>query len=303
VVDVRAAPITPLDVLCASGTSYFGVPVVPYIPGVQGAGIVAESDRFAPGTAVWFQTSAGMRAGNGSMAELAVAAEADLLAVPPTVDLSKAAALGLSSVAAWAALTERAHLQEGETVVVLGAGGTVGQVAVQAARLLGAGRVVAATRTPEGRATAEQQGADATVDLSSTHDLDATAQAIRDACLGDADLVIDPVFGLAATAGLRALRHGGRLVHLGAASGPEATFDSATIRSRSLSIIGYTNSSLDSTRTLETLRTVLEHVAAGRLDLAYDQIPLEDVTNGWVAQASGRARRRIVLTTGDDSAE
>jgi NADPH:quinone reductase-like Zn-dependent oxidoreductase len=68
-VATRAVPITPLDILCASGTSYFGAPKVPYIPGVQGVGVVRESDRLTRGTGVWFPTTAGMAPGDGSMAE------------------------------------------------------------------------------------------------------------------------------------------------------------------------------------------------------------------------------------------
>ena len=70
-VEVRAAPITPLDMLCASGTSYFGAPALPYVPGVQGVGVVAEDGELPAGTPVWFATSAGMAPGDGSMASLA----------------------------------------------------------------------------------------------------------------------------------------------------------------------------------------------------------------------------------------
>ena len=70
-VEVRAAPIAPLDLLCASGTSYFGQQPLPYVPGVQGVGVVAESDDHAPGTRVWFATHAGMKPVDGSLAEWA----------------------------------------------------------------------------------------------------------------------------------------------------------------------------------------------------------------------------------------
>ena len=67
---VRAAPITPLDRLCAGGTSYFGRPAMPYVPGVQGVGTVEHgTDAIPAGTLVWFATSAGMAPGDGSMRE------------------------------------------------------------------------------------------------------------------------------------------------------------------------------------------------------------------------------------------
>lgn len=132
-VRVTAAPITPLDLLCASGTSYFGVPATPYVPGVQGVGELA-------GTPVWFATAAGMRPGDGSMAEYAVAASGDVVVLPEGADPALVAALGLSAVAAWRCLTATGGLAAGETVLVLGAGGVVGQSAVQLARVAGAGR-------------------------------------------------------------------------------------------------------------------------------------------------------------------
>src|SRR5579872_3172649 len=67
-VRVLAAPISPLDLLCASGTSYFGPPKLPYIPGTQGVGIVMEADLLVPGQRVWFTCDAGMKPGDGSLA-------------------------------------------------------------------------------------------------------------------------------------------------------------------------------------------------------------------------------------------
>src|SRR5436305_5604006 len=165
-VRVTAAPISPLDLLCASGTSYFGPPPLPYIPGTQGVGIVEEAGVLAPGQRVWFSCDAGMKPGDGSMALYCVIDESSALVLPDQVDDDLAAALGLSSIAAWMALTWRGHLQPGEQVLVLGASGAVGQVAVQAAKLLGAGRVIAASRDEAARTRAFSQGADAVVDLS-----------------------------------------------------------------------------------------------------------------------------------------
>src|SRR5437764_9720401 len=140
---VTAAPVSPLDVLCASGTSYVGAPPVPYAPGVQGVGIIEESGSRPAGQRVWFCCEAGMRPGDGAMAELCVAGEPWVLPLPDGVGDEETAALGLSAIAAWMALTWRGGLRLGERVLVLGASGTVGQVGMQAARLLGARRVTA----------------------------------------------------------------------------------------------------------------------------------------------------------------
>src|SRR4051794_35178436 len=104
-VAVTAAPIVPLDLLCASGTSYFGAPALPYVPGVQGVGRVLSSPTLPEGTRVWFPTTAGMAPGDGSMATLACAADSDLAALPEdSVADALVAALGLSAVAAWMVL-------------------------------------------------------------------------------------------------------------------------------------------------------------------------------------------------------
>src|SRR6516165_6970456 len=165
-VRVVAAPISPLDLLCASGKSYFGAPQLPYIPGTQGVGIVMEADILAPGQRVWFTCDAGMKPGDGSMALYCVIDESSALELPEQIDSDLVAALGLSAIAAWMALTWRGHLQPGEQVLVLGASGAVGQVAVQAAKLLGARRVIAASRYEDGRTLALMLGADAVVDLN-----------------------------------------------------------------------------------------------------------------------------------------
>src|SRR5438477_6840378 len=242
-VRVLATPISPLDLLCASGTSYFGAPKLPYIPGTQGVGIVMEADVLAPGQRVWFSCDAGMKPGDGSMAQYCLIEEASALALPAEIESDLAAALGLSAIAAWMALTWRGRLQPGEQVLVLGASGVVGQVAVQAARLLGAGRVVAACRDPHGRARASELGADAVADLSG-EDVDAVAEQLARAVGDRVDLVLDPVWGVPAEAALRVLPPNGRLVNLGSSAGVMAGFSSALLRSRVLSVLGYTNNAL-----------------------------------------------------------
>lgn len=296
-VRVIAAPITPLDVLCATGTSYFGTPVLPYVPGVQGVGVVERAATVPGGTAVWFSTTAGMRPGDGSMAEHCVVPEADLVPLPGGVEAPLVAALGLSAIAAWMALTWRGELRAGEQVVVLGAGGVVGQVAVQTARLHGARRVIAACRSAAGRERACELGADAVVDLSAADDVDTLVPRLLEACDGPVDLVLDTLFGLPAAAALRTLRPHGRLVNLGSSAGETAPFDSATLRSRSLRVLGYTNNELTAEQRRDALVAIVEHAAAGRLSVPYDTVPLTDVAHAWERQASGRAPHRSVLTT------
>ncbi|HWB37593.1 MAG TPA: zinc-binding alcohol dehydrogenase family protein, partial [Rugosimonospora sp.] len=252
-VSVTAAPITPLDLLCASGTSYFGVPELPYVPGVQGVG------RLDDGTAVWFPTVAGMRPGDGSMAETVVVAAADLVALPDGVDHALMGALGTSALAAWSALLDHGELQPGEQVLVLGAGGVVGQVAVQLAKLRGARRVVAACRSAAARERAARLGADAVVALRDDDDVATLTGRIREAADGPVDVVLDPLFGVPAAAALRTLRPGGRLVNLGSSAGESTTVESATLRSGQLRVLGYTNNMLAPQQRSATIAAIAEH--------------------------------------------
>ncbi|HEY6406065.1 MAG TPA: zinc-binding dehydrogenase [Ktedonobacteraceae bacterium] len=292
-VRVTAAPISPLDLLCASGKSYFGAPRLPYIPGTQGVGIVIEADVLAPGQRVWFTCDAGMKPGDGSMALYCVIDESSALVLPEQIDSDLAAALGLSAIAAWMALTWRGHLQPGEQVLVLGASGAVGQVAVQAAKLLGAGRVIAASRDEAARARAFSLGADAVVDLTGD-DVDEISRRIAAACDGPLHLVIDPVWGLPAEAAVRALATEGRLINIGSAAGPTARFESAIVRSRLQAILGYTNSALTHEQKAKALTKILTYAAAGRCTVERETVPLAKAAEAWERQAAF-ARRKLIL--------
>jgi NADPH2:quinone reductase len=290
-VDVLAAPITPLDLLCATGTSYFGKPATPYVPGVQGVGIV----RSVGGRTVWFPTSAGMAPGDGSMAAVASVPAGDLVELPAGADPVAVAAAGLSAVAAYLALTWRGELAAGEQVIVLGAGGVVGQAAVQIARWAGARRVVAGARSATAQQRAREAGADAVVALDTDDHVD-LATRFADACDGPADLVLDPLFGVPAAAAARVLRSGGRLVNLGSSAGETSPIDSSTLRSRSLRLLGYTNNECSPERRADAIRTVADAIVRGELAVAHERVPLHDAPAAWQRQAAGEADGRIVLT-------
>jgi NADPH:quinone reductase-like Zn-dependent oxidoreductase len=292
-VRVTAAPVVPLDQLCASGTSYFGRPATPYVPGVQGVGVVESSDAHPVGTRVFFATSAGMAPGDGSLAEMCAVADADVVPIRADVPDAVVASLGLSAVAAWMSLTWRGRLQAGEGVLVLGAGGAVGQVAVGAARVIGASRVVAVARSAASQDRARRAGADEVV--PSTDDVDELTARLREACGGSVDLVVDPVFGTAATAAARVLAPFGRLVNLGGASGDEAAFSSSVLRGRSAEILGYTNNALSAEQRAQALTAVLQHAERGVLAVDHRVLPLEEAEQAWTATARG-AGHRLVLT-------
>src|SRR5688572_29850446 len=154
VLELQAAAMNPIDVRVASGQFPLERYDVPYVAGKEGIG------RRDDGEAFYFEYS---RKPFGAFAQRTLVAEADAYPVPAGLDPALAVCLGVSGLAAWLGLEWRGRLTEGETVLVLWASGVVGQIAVQAAKLLGAGRVVAAARSPEGPERASGLGSDAPV--------------------------------------------------------------------------------------------------------------------------------------------
>jgi NADPH2:quinone reductase len=284
VVEVAVAALNPIDVRKASGTFYTGPPPLPSVTGSEAVGQVAGDGR-----RVYVDQPV---APFGTMAER-VLVEADaLIELPDAVDDGVAAALGIAGLAAWLPLSWRAQMQPRETVLVLGATGAVGQIAVQAAKLLGAGRVVAAGRDATLLARATELGADATVELKGTAE-ELTA-AFREAAGGEVDVVVDPLWGIPASAAVDALATGGRLVQLGQSAGADATFSSARIRGRGIDIRGFSNFGTPVEVRRAAYATLLEHAIAGRIVVDVERISLRDVADAWARLAAG-AHRKLLL--------
>jgi NADPH:quinone reductase-like Zn-dependent oxidoreductase len=286
VVEVALAGVNPVDVRKASGTFVSGPPPVPSVVGTEGVGRLAGDGR-----RVYFDAPI---APFGSYAERALVGAQDPIELPDGIDDGVAVALGISGLAAWVALAWRAQLRPGETVLVLGATGVVGQIAVQAARLLGAGRVVAAGRDAEMLARAARLGADATVDLSGGLEGADLTQAFREAAGGDVDVVHDPLWGPPAAAALEALGVGGRLVQLGQSAGAHATLSSASIRGRHLDVRGYMNFLVPADVRRDAYRALVEHAAAERIEVEVERVPLADVGEAW-ERVQRSAHRKLVL--------
>jgi NADPH2:quinone reductase len=286
-VEVTAAGLNPVDISIASGKFYAGSPTVPYVPGEEGVGRVLQGGSLSPGTRVYFQSVRG----HGSLAQRALAQVEAAVELPEGVSDELAVCFGIAGLAAWLALEWRARLQKGERVLVLGASGVVGMIAVQAARLLGAGRVVAAARDKERLQRARQLGADATVDLASS---DGLVDAIKQACDGGPDVIVDPLWGAPAAAALQAARPHARLVQIGQSAGAEVSLASAWVRGKMIVILGHTNYLAPAEVRKSAYRAMVEHAAEGRLTADLETIPLDQVKEAWQRQTRS-PHRKLVL--------
>jgi NADPH2:quinone reductase len=281
VVEVLAAGVNPVDATICAGRFYAGRPTLPCVAGREG---VARMD----GERVYFDAPVPPF---GSMAERALIDPHATRRVPDGVDDGVAVALGISGLAAWLALTWRAQLKPGEHVLVLGASGVVGQIAVQASKLLGAARVVAAARSQSGLERDLELGADAAVRLGEPDDLPA---ALTEAASGRIDVVIDPLWGEPAAAAIDAASFGARVVQLGSSASPQATISSAAVRGKMLVIMGHTNFAAPLEVKAEAYHQMAQAAARGELRVEVLQMPLERVGEAWHQLRAG-AHRKIVL--------
>jgi NADPH:quinone reductase-like Zn-dependent oxidoreductase len=280
-VEVLAAGLNPVDVAISAGRFYAGKPPLPSVAGREGVGLL-------DGERVYFD---GPLAPFGSMAERALIDPKSTYRVPDGVADGVAVALGISGLAAWLGLTWRAKLEPGEHVLVLAASGVLGQIAVQGAKLLGAGRVVAAARSREGLERCVELGADATVRLGDDEDL---AGALGEAAEGRIDVVIDPLWGEPLVAALNAASFGARIVQIGAGAGADAVIPSAAIRGKMLVLMGHTNFAAPPQVKAEAYARMAEAAAAGELRVAVEELALEQVGEAWERLAAG-SHAKLVL--------
>lgn len=287
VVEVLAAPLNPVDLGVASGNYHAGNPPLPYVPGCEAVG------RTADGRAVWIFGGGFGLSRNGGLAERAVIGDAAAVEIPADVDPALAGALGIAGLAGWLPFAWRAPLHGGETVLVLGATGSVGLVAVQAAKLLGAARVVAAGRDPERLAKAAKLGADATVQIGEHDDLTA---ALREAAGGDGpDYVFDALWGAPVGAAIRSAARGARIVNLGQSAGPTAELASGDVRGKGLTILGHVAFSVPHDVLAEHYPRLVRHSVAGEIQLDVERVPLADVADAWRRQAAGEAKKLVLV--------
>jgi NADPH2:quinone reductase len=289
-IQVTAAAINPIDISISTGKFYGGSPEVPYVMGREAVGRVLEGEQLEPGAQVWFHPPVG-----GAFAEYAIADEQQAIRLPDGTDHALAAALGIAGLTGWLAVEWRAHLREGEKVLVLGATGVVGRVALQAARILGASRIVAAGRDPDALEEAKALGAHETVQLPADPDPTQLAEAFREAAGGPIDVTIDPLWGVPAQAAVEAGAFSGRLVQLGQSAGPEATLRSGAVRGKSFAIVGFTLGHVQQERQEAAYWRLIGLASSGELEVERETLPLDWAPEAWRRQQDSPHRKLVLV--------
>ncbi len=286
-VRVRAAGLHPVVKARASGAHYSSSGEIPLVPGIDGAGLLPDGSR------VYFAAS---RPRWGTMAERCVASPPFFIPLPDGIDDLQAAAIANPGMSALGSLKERAGVAKGETVLILGATGVAGQLAIQVARHLGAKRIIAAGRNVESLADA---GVDAVIALGQPE------EAIRDAFAAEAsagiDVVIDYLWGRPTELLLEALAKGfrsdsvrsTRFVEVGESAGKTISLPGATLRSVDLTLKGSGFGSVPLRTILAMMPTLFSLAAKGELKIAVEPVPLSEVETAWNRPGKGR---RIVFT-------
>jgi NADPH2:quinone reductase len=271
VVEVECAPLNPIDIATGAGTFYGGHPPLPYVPGAEVVG-----RRRDTGERVWVH-----RPTTGGLAELVAAAADSLASVPDGADPALAGACGVAGMAGWLPVVWRVPVRADDRVLVLGATGTVGLVALQAAKLRGA-YVVAAGRDVEGLERARRLGADEAVGLDEIGRFEPT-------------YVVDPLWGPPLEAAVEAAARGARIVNIGQSAGREATLTSAAVRGKVLDLHGFSNFATPREVLHREYAALVEHVMRGDVELEIEPVPFDELADAWERQASGRAKRKLVL--------
>jgi NADPH:quinone reductase-like Zn-dependent oxidoreductase len=289
-VDVLAAGLHPRVRSGASGSHYTSTDALPLIPGVDGVG---RSDE---GHLLYFVASDGAF---GTMAERTVIDRRRAVALPADADIPAIAAGMNPGMSSWVALRQRISFEAGQQVLVLGATGNAGQLAVQIAKFLGAGRVTAAGRDAERLARLTSLGADETVSLSGEPDEIAQALAAAGA---DADVVIDYLWGSVTEQAIPALVKGRAerskplwWIEIGSMAGTTITLPSAALRAANLQLLGSGQGSITTAGIVAELPELAAQITAGTL--VVDPLPtaLSDVESAWNAPTA--PGRRVVFVS------
>ena len=291
VVQVLAASLKAVDKQLATGTHFASPRELPVICGTDGVGTLPDGAR------VFF---GGPRRPYGAMAQRTVVPAAFCFPVPDALDDATAAALPNPGVSALLSLSHRAKLARGEKVLILGATGVTGKLAVQIAKQLGAARVIAAGRNRQALEKLRELGADSTIQLNQPDD-DLKKAFVSEAGEAGFNVVIDYLWGRPTEILLSAITRPEfavvnpetRLVQVGESAGPTIALPAAVLRSTALTILG--TAGIPSRDVLvAAMHQVLDLAAKGALQIETDAVPLTEIEQAWQRPESG-GRRLVVL--------
>jgi NADPH:quinone reductase-like Zn-dependent oxidoreductase len=289
-ITVSAAALSPVVKARAAGAHYSSPSDFPLIVGIDGVG------RLDDGRRVYFILP---RAPFGSMAARTVAPATQCVTVPEGLDDVTAAALPNPGLSSWAALIDRARLARGETVLVNGATGTSGRLAVQIARHLGAGKIIATGRDAAALQAMKALGADETILL--TEDTEALDDAFKQHFARGIDIVLDYLWGRSAERLLitapKVVKEGVpvRFVQVGHSSGVNITLPATALRSVAVQLMGSGLGSVPLRRIVNVVDELLHAAAAARFTIDIKPVPLSQVAQAW---GIDRMMPRIVFTIG-----
>ncbi len=266
-VQVSSVAFNPIDISIANGRFYGGTPPTPYVVGSEAIGTTGDGRR------VWVR-------GRQLLAELVDPGPGWTFDVPPGLDDATALGCGIAGLTAWLAVSWRAPVRADDTVLVLGASGTLGSVAVQAAKVLGAQRVIgAARRTDLVPAAADEVFA-----------LDGEGE------FPSASLIVDALWGEPLEGAFAAAPVGVRIVHLGQSAGPSATLLSAWVRGKVATVFGHSLFGLPDDVAAAGYRELCEHAREGRITFDTETFPLDQVGEAWARQSSGSPGAKVVVS-------
>jgi NADPH:quinone reductase-like Zn-dependent oxidoreductase len=284
-VKVTAAGLHPIVKALANGTHYGSSAGLPFIPGVDGVG------RFEDGTRVYFGIARGPF---GTFAELAPAATRMCLPLPEGLSDATAAGIANPAMSSWVALKVRANFVAGESVLILGATGVAGQLAIQIAKRLGARRVIAAGRNPQALEKLTALGADATISLDQQQDALVSAFR-REWAESGVDVVLDYLWGSPAESVMEAISQKGlriassriRFVQIGASAGNPISLLADTLRSSRLELLGsgFGSASLD--QIWQGVAELFNAAAQEPFQFNIKTAPLRDVESLWNSPEQG----------------
>ena len=288
-VDVLAAGLHPRVRSGAAGQHYTSSGTLPMIPGVDGVG------RLPDGRLVYFAAGDDVP---GTMADKALVDPRRSVELPAGADVAKVAAAMNPAMSSWVALRRRVPMKPGQSVLVLGATGNAGAMAVQVARRLGAGRVVGAGRDPGRLRALLPAGADDVVQL--TGDAGATADALA-AAAAEVDIVLDYLWGgpaqRAITALLTARSDRSRAldwIQIGAVAGPAIELPSTALRSANFRLQGSGQGSVSPRGYLAELPALIGEISAGTIRVQPNVVPLADVERAWTSEETPGERTVLV---------